>query len=54
MIVRFLWHLLDFSDSTDCWLLKAAFRALVEENVKVNVTKIVNSAVMQRVRNLLN
>ena len=31
-------------------LLKAAFRALVEENVKANVKKIAKSAVMQKVR----
>ena len=31
------------------YLLKAAFRALVEENVKANVTKIAKSAVIREV-----
>ena len=48
---RTFWYLLHIFDSTYILLLlKAAFRALVEENVKTNVNKIAKSAVMQKVR----
>lgn len=47
---RMFWYLLHISDSTNTFLLKAAFRVLVEENVKANVNKIAKSAVMQKVR----
>lgn len=47
---RMFWYLLHISDSTHTLLLKAAFRVLVEENVKANVNKIAKSAVMQKVR----
>lgn len=48
---RTFWYLLHISGSTHILLLlKAAFQALVEENVKANVNKIAKSAVIQKVR----
>lgn len=50
MTVRFGIYSISLSSTHILLLLKAAFRVLVEENVKANVNKIAKSAVMQKVR----